>query len=737
MRHPLRFALAALVLAAASAFAQTPASFTVVNTGLDATFGNAGKGALDPQVFGLTGIAFGNGLFVATGASVRETVVRWATSPDGVTWTARSQPVPSSSINYTTSQTSKVHFINGKFIFFTGFGDTSGGVAGTTWCYSSADGLTWTASKVTDGRANIGEFDSSPTLTVAAGNNGNQLASADLVTWVSRPVLVGASGFDHLDLAYFNGKFFSSINGFGGTTYSSTDAVTWTALSTLSLPGGSRVEAGNGVLIGTAGGNQYRSTDGVTFTKLTTTATTGWFAPGSSPRFTSAGFVAIGTYLATFKGGYMVSADGASWTALGLIPDAPAPPTGFLVRGYIHVDIAYGNGKYVLVGLDTSQAAFSIQTVPMVMTLTAAAAPTPAVIATQPTAQTISTGGTAVFNVIATGATSYQWKLNGAAISGATTATLVIRNATSANAGTYTVDAISSAGTVTSTAATLTLSTSTNFGRISNLSVLTSITATEPSFTVGTVVGGAGTTGTKALLVRAVGPSLSQLGVGGSLADPKLDVFVGQTVAATNDNWNGDPNLSNAFAAVGAFGYTAGSSKDAAVYQPSAVATAYTVQVSGVGGATGLVIAELYDSTPAASFTANTPRLTNVSVLKNIPAGGSITEGFTIGGATAKTVLIRAIGPGLAAVGVTSGTLADPSLTLFNSASVAIASNDNWGGDTALTTVGTAVGAFAVSSATSKDAMLLVTLAPGGYTAQAAGLGGTGGLAIVEVYEVP
>jgi hypothetical protein len=115
-----------------------------------------------------------------------------------VTWTARSQDLPS---GYTTFQMSKVHYLNGKFIFFTGFGG-GGSTAGTTWCYFSTDGLTWTANKVTDTRINVGEFDSSPTLTVAAGGNGHQCASADLVTWTARPVVPNASGFDHNDLAY-------------------------------------------------------------------------------------------------------------------------------------------------------------------------------------------------------------------------------------------------------------------------------------------------------------------------------------------------------------------------------------------------------------------------------------------------------------------------------------------------------------------------------------------------------
>jgi hypothetical protein len=99
-------------------------------------------------------------------------------------------------------------------------------------------------------------------------------------------------------------------------------------------------------------------------------------------------------------------------------------------------------------------------------------------------------------------------------------------------------------------------------------------------------------------------------------------------------------------------------------------------------------------------------------------------------------VLIRAIGPGLAQLGI-QAPMADPQLTLFNSASAVVKSNNDWGGDQSITAAATQVGAFSISTATSKDAMLLVTLPPGGYTAQASGAGGTSGLVILEVYEVP
>src|SRR5882757_5174046 len=85
--------LTTLVLAAPAAFAQLP-TFSIVNTGLDATFSNVGKGVLEAQTAGFAGIAYGNGLFVAVAISSSDTVFRWATSPDGITWTGRSQATP-------------------------------------------------------------------------------------------------------------------------------------------------------------------------------------------------------------------------------------------------------------------------------------------------------------------------------------------------------------------------------------------------------------------------------------------------------------------------------------------------------------------------------------------------------------------------------------------------------------------------------------------------------------------
>jgi hypothetical protein len=79
--------------------------------------------------------------------------------------------------------------------------------------------------------------------------------------------------------------------------------------------------------------------------------------------------------------------------------------------------------------------------------------------------------------------------------------------------------------------------------------------------------------------------------------------------------------------------------------------------------------------------------------------------------------------------------LADPVLELFARSGVRIGGNNDWGGEAALRAVMAAVGAFPLAAAESKDAVLLVTLPPGDYTAQVIGTGD--GRALLEVYEVP
>ncbi len=105
-----------------------------------------------------------------------------------------------------------------------------------------------------------------------------------------------------------------------------------------------------------------------------------------------------------------------------------------------------------------------------------------------------------------------------------------------------------------------------------------------------------------------------------------------------------------------------------------------------------------------------------------------------IGGQGPRTLLIRAVGPGLAPFGVTD-FLADPKLDIYSGRTV-VQSNDNWGGTAALTATFARVGAFGLTG-TSRDSVVLVTLQPGAYSAQVSSVGGAEGSVLLEVYEVP
>lgn len=127
----------------------------------------------------------------------------------------------------------------------------------------------------------------------------------------------------------------------------------------------------------------------------------------------------------------------------------------------------------------------------------------------------------------------------------------------------------------------------------------------------------------------------------------------------------------------------------------------------------------------------STSKIYNIAARTTLVANGIVFGGFTITGSQAKTVLIRAVGPGLTPLGVT-GALPDPAIELFQGTNI-IASNDDWSGSQA-STLAASAGAFALPAA-SKDAVLVKTLTPGGYTVQVKGKGASGEV-IVEVYEI-
>jgi len=354
----------------------------------------------------------------------------------------------------------------------------------------------------------------------------------------------------------------------------------------------------------------------------------------------------------------------------------------------------------------------------------------------QPFNKLVSPGGTFALAASATGSgISYQWFRNGVSLTGETGSVILRNSANAGDAGNYTVRVSNAAGSLTSAPATVSLDPDASL--IANISVRVAATAGQ-IITPGFTISGAGK---KRLLIRAVGPGLVPFNIDANdvMADPRLTVFEGPTAIPGLNNNDWDAAIAPAFAAVGAFGLPAGS-RDAAIVvelDASASGRGYTVQVTGNAGSAGIVLLEVYDL----GNVTGASKLTNVSVLTRAGTGSStLILGLVLKGSGQRTLLVRGVGPTLAAAPFNiGGTLVDPKLTIVDGNQRGILSNLDWGqadylGELVLAT--NFVGAFALQDQ-SKDAATLCLLGAGSYTIPVVGQDDGTGTAIVEVYEVP
>jgi len=261
--------------------------------------------------------------------------------------------------------------------------------------------------------------------------------------------------------------------------------------------------------------------------------------------------------------------------------------------------------------------------------------------------------------------------------------------------------------------------------RIVNLSARASCSTGTDALIAGFVVSG----GAKQMLIRGVGPGLSTLGVTGVVDFPQLELYSGSTLVQSNDKWNGTAALEAAISQTGAFPLNPGSN-DAAVLAPL-TAGAYTAEVVSGDGDTGLAMVELYDDDASPSPAG---RLINISARAQVGTGNNaLVFGFVISGNAPETILIRGVGPSLGSLGV-AGVLNDPQLDLYQNSTLI---QHNGGGNNlaALASTFAACGAFPLSSP--NDAVLVVTLQPGQYTAIMSGISGDSGIGLAEIYEIP
>jgi hypothetical protein len=222
----------------------------------------------------------------------------------------------------------------------------------------------------------------------------------------------------------------------------------------------------------------------------------------------------------------------------------------------------------------------------------------------------------------------------------------------------------------------------------------------------------------KSLVLRGVGPSLANSGIGNALADPVLALRgANGAVIYQNDNWQDD---SAQFTALGLALQDPRESGIAATLQPGA----YTAILSGKNQTTGVGLVEIYDTNHAAAA-----QLGNISTRGFVQTGSNVMiGGFILGGATGNTrVAIRGVGPSLSQSGL-SNVLADPTLELHNSNGTTLVANDNWQDDAASAAQLTAHG---LALQNNLESGIFTTLPPGAFTAILAGK--NGGIGLVEV----
>lgn len=224
---------------------------------------------------------------------------------------------------------------------------------------------------------------------------------------------------------------------------------------------------------------------------------------------------------------------------------------------------------------------------------------------------------------------------------------------------------------------------------------------------------------TKRVLLRGIGPSLTALGVPAALQDPVLELYTSSgALLFSNDNWRGSQQIS-----IAATGLQPSDDREAAMVmtlQPGS----YTVVHSGKNGTTGNALIELYELTTSGA------KLANISTRGFVGTGDGVMIGGFIQGGDDARVVVRALGPSLAAAGV-SGALANPRVALYDGNGALVGFNINWKDGQAAE-----ITATGLQPSNDLEAALIVTLPAGSYTAVMEGFDGGTGVGLVEIYHI-
>ena len=223
--------------------------------------------------------------------------------------------------------------------------------------------------------------------------------------------------------------------------------------------------------------------------------------------------------------------------------------------------------------------------------------------------------------------------------------------------------------------------------------------------------------GDKNVIVRAIGPSLTKVGLAGALADPTLELH-DQTgaIIASNDNWK-DTQQSE----IEATTIPPSEDKESAIVK-RLTPGAYTAIVRGKNDTTGIGLVEAYGLDGTATL-ANISTRGFVQTGDNVMIGGFI----VLNTGVPTKVIVRAIGPSLSGI---ANTLTDPTLELHDSNGVIVASNDNWK-DTQESEI-----EATIPPTDDRESAIVQTLSTGAYTAIVRGKNDATGIALIEAYNL-
>jgi CSLREA domain-containing protein len=231
----------------------------------------------------------------------------------------------------------------------------------------------------------------------------------------------------------------------------------------------------------------------------------------------------------------------------------------------------------------------------------------------------------------------------------------------------------------------------------------------------------------KKIIVRALGPFLTQFGIPNALANPTLEIkdSNNNTVAMNND-WKqtqfGGYITSDQVAEINQSGLAPTHDQESAVIVRLTPGS-YTAVVRGLGNTTGTGVVDAYDLSPESEA-----RLVNVATRGLIQPGDQLMiAGFITQQADVRAV-VRAIGPSLSQFGI-NNALPDTTLQLRDVNGTIVRENDDWETDqkTELEATGLQPGDF-------REAALVQALPPGQYTAQVRGKPESTGIGVVEIY---